>query len=253
MSDTSPWWFKDAETDPDALSAANILMNMRDGRTMDSIRAAVEGSSDEEEDGEGEEGEESEEASADEAEETDDDNDAGVQGSTSSTTGQSAQAPRAQVTTAGTSPVTSSSGPGSILLQGEHWRYKHPMAQPLRYRAAADANGGERILTYGHQVNFDSRESVNPANKAWAQEVYRARKRFDLPLARESMVGREYTLTHFDWISIAHEAYRILHNGRAIPWSILTLRWNFCWGDGRTEASLRGVYSRNQEFQDMRR
>lgn len=122
---------------------------------------------------------------------------------------------------------------------------------PFGYHTAADLEGGERILVYPHPINSNSRESVNLANKTRAREVYRARKRFGLPLARQSMADRQFTTTHFDWLSTAHEAYAMLHNGRLSPGTCRRCDGGSA-GDGRTEQALRALHSRTPEFKDLR-
>lgn len=237
MTGRPPWWFHDPELDPQDEEMANLLLDLREGRTLADLREAVESSSEKEE----QEGEEDAPSFLEREQREQEDRPP------------TTQAPTVSTSTTTNAAIATPTQPASILPQGSHWKYRQPMPQPLGYLTAADANGGERTLTYLHPVDFDSRASVNKANKARAREVYRARKRFALPLSRESMVGHEFMPTHFDWIAIAHEAYAILHNGARIPWNILILWWNFCWHDTRSEQSLRALESRNQEFKDMRR
>lgn len=245
-------WIQDEDEDPEVVIAANILLDLTDGRNADDVRAEMRGGSGEEEE------EDSQDESTGAPEEGSKDDSSEISSSSETSTpapgpsSSTPQAPSNRSTTYSKSAQSSSEAPGSILPQGDHWKYKNPMDIPLGYRTAADAEGGERTLIYPHPINFNSRESVNRANKTRAREVYRARKRFHLPLARASMVGREFTTTHFDWLSIAHEAYAMLHNGRLIPWNILTLWWRFCWRDERTEQALRALHSRTPEFRDLR-
>lgn len=255
MSDNRrSWWFEDDDEDPEIVMAANILLDLSEGRNANDVRAAIQGSSDEDD-------EDSQQTSTAGSEDPGESTAGGAtpppapsgSAQTTQTASQSnQQAPTNTSSTYNKSSKSSSTTPGSVLPQGDHWKFKQFTAAPLGYRTAADAEGGERILTYPYPIDFNNRESVNLANKTRAREVYRARKRFGLPLARESMAGREFTTMHFDWLSIAHEAYAMLHNGQLIPWNILFLWWNFCWRDGRSESSLRALYHRTQEFKDLR-
>ena len=243
MSDRHPdWWFTPDDLDEDDVEMANLLLDMREGRTMNELREAIEGSSGEEE-------------TEDTSQGSDEDNSGTYQPPPSSSAGPSttAPAPTASSSSSVTTTTAATGTPASVLPQGQTWKYQQPMPQPLGYLIAADANGNERTRTYQHPVDFNDRASVNRANKARREEVYRARARYNLPLARESMAGREFTRTHFDWIAIAHEAYAILHEGRVIPFNILALWWRFCWQDGRTEQALGALESRNQDFKDLRR
>lgn len=105
-----------------------------------------------------------------------------------------------------TSNTTGTTASASILPQGSVWQRGQPMAQPLGYRTAVNATGGERVMTYGYTVDFNSRESVAAANKSRRREVWRARTKFGLPLPREDFNGNRYMPAHYDWIAIAHEA-----------------------------------------------
>lgn len=216
MSDRRPdWWFVPDDLSDDDIEMANLLLDMQEGRPMSDLREAVEESSSDEE---------SDRASSVQQEDSNVGNNSGTYQPPSSGaagTGQSSASTTRTTTQASTtasgsaaSTTTATTGtPASVLPQGETWKYQQPMAQPLGYLVAADANGNERERIYQHQVDFNDRASVNKANKARREEVYRARVRYGLPLARESMRGREVTETHFDWIAIAHEAYAILHDG----------------------------------------
>lgn len=253
MSDNWPdRWVEDEDEDPEIVIAANILLDLADGRSADDVRAEMRGNSAEEDEEESQDESSSAPASENNSGRSETPSPTETSSPTPGPSQSTPQGPANPSTTYSKSSQSSSKTPGSILPQGDHWKYKDPVDHPFGYRTAADASGGERTLIYPHPINFHSRQSVNQANKTRAREVYRARKRFDLPLARASMAGRQFTTTHFDWLSIAHEAYAMLHEGRLIPWNILTLWWRFCWRDGRTEQALRALHSRTQEFKDLR-
>jgi len=142
--------------------------------------------------------------------------------------------------------------PPGVLAQGAFWRYQHPMPQPLRYLVAVDANGGEAIRTHPHHVDFNSRDEVKAANKIRGQAVRRALARHGIPNPNESRMHRQFTDWHRDWMAIAHEAYAMMHGGRRIPYRILTLWWNFCWGDDSTYQSLYLLIHRTPSLLEMR-
>ena len=142
--------------------------------------------------------------------------------------------------------------PAGVLAQGAFWRYQHPMPQPLRYLVAADGNGGEAIRTHPHHVDFNSRDEVKAANKIRGQAVRRALARHGIPNPNESRMHRQFTDWHRDWMAIAHEAYAMMHGGRRIPYRILTLWWNFCWGDDSTYQSLYLLIHRTPSLLEMR-
>ena len=121
------------------------------------------------------------------------------------------------------------------------WKFGDPKTQPLTYYIDSDAVGGVKAKTIRFDVDFNSRDSVNKANKTRRLEVNRAKKRHGIldPLKRPSTRGREYTQDSDETITIIHEDYAINNNGLRIPPAELVDLYNqMCPGEDRTQASM---------------
>ena len=104
-------------------------------------------------------------------------------------------------------------------------------------------------------VDFNSRYSVNKANKTRRLEVNRAKKRhgFTGPLKRPSTKGREYTADNDNMIRILHQDYAKANNNQRIPVAELTDRYSQLFPtEGRTVSSITSHIERIQALKDMR-
>ncbi|KAK4569333.1 hypothetical protein LTR86_003095 [Recurvomyces mirabilis] len=137
---------------------------------------------------------------------------------------------------------------------GVVWKIGEPQPQPLRYQIPT-ANGGFEYRLILSNVDFDSRESVNKANKQRRLEQYRAKKRHGLQhqLLRPGTKGREYSQAHDTFISQQHQSYAAANSTQRIPWNILTNNFNGAFpGQNRTKNSLSSHVDQRAGLKGMR-
>ncbi|KAK3673354.1 hypothetical protein LTR78_006900 [Recurvomyces mirabilis] len=138
--------------------------------------------------------------------------------------------------------------------EGMVWKLGEPQPQPLYYQIPT-ANGGFEDRLIHSNVDFNSRDSVNKANKQRRLEQYRAKKRHGLQhqLLRPGTKGHEYSQAHDTFISQQHQSYAAANGNRRIPWSILTNNFNGAFpGQNRTKNSLSSLVDQRAGLKRMR-
>ena len=96
------------------------------------------------------------------------------------------------------------------------WKRNQPKAQPLTYAIPTDDRGKVKYKSLGYRVDFSNAKSVEKANKARRQDIYRAANDFDLPLKRPSTSGREHTQANNDWIAQRHDTFAAANGNKCI-------------------------------------
>jgi len=150
--------------------------------------------------------------------------------------------------------ITQGNAPADALTVADHpWMVGQPKSQPLAYWVPSNATGGQVWMSITFTVDFNDRASVEKAVVTRRQNIYRARKRFGLQLARASTANRQFTPANTAWMLTEHHTYAAANNRYRIPPAILTTRYIAQFpGDARTAAGLSAHILRTPELRAAR-
>lgn len=135
------------------------------------------------------------------------------------------------------------------------WRVHHPKTQPLTYLIHKNAAEEKIAKTIKFTVDFTSNASVAKANKARGLQIWRAKRRHGLVdlLKRESTADRLYTDENKGWMSREIDSYAVQNQGKRIPISVLTARYNARFPvEGRSESSINALIGRTEDLRAKR-